>query len=176
MRKFIGCLLLLSNSLIAAELEQESEIKFAIYSRAWGENTEDGLRVVANNQTLNPVTLHSVTFLKNGQAAQQHTLTLELEVPANAYAETDLPYQDLLQADECVSRTMADNWKLAEISNYTLNPSVRGLIIQDTDSFRIYQCVQSVVTRWSVKQTNSAEETMEKEEWILFHFESRSDF
>lgn len=175
MYKLIGCLLLLTNSLIAAELEQESEIKFAIYSRAWGENTEDGLRVVVNNQTLNPVTLHSVTFLKSGEASDQRTLTLDLDIPANAYAETDLPYQDLLQSDECVSRTMADNWKLAEISNYTLNPSVRGLIIQDTDSFRIYQCVESVVTRWSVTKADNIEESFEQEEWILFHFESRSN-
>jgi hypothetical protein len=175
MRKLLGCLILLSNSLLAAELEQESEIKFAIYSRAWGENTVDGLRVVVNNQTTAPITLHSLTFLKDGEANNQISLELDLEIAANAYAETDLPYQDLLQADDCVSRTMADNWKLAEISNYTLNPSVRGLIIEDTDSFRIYQCVEAVLTRWSVTSPNSPSQALSKEEWILFHFESRRD-
>ena len=176
MRIILGSLLFLANSLIAAEIEQESELKFAIYSRAWGENTEDGLRVVVNNQTDNPVQLHSITFLKDGAQSNQPTLTLELEIPARAYAETDLAYQDLLQHDECVTRTMEDNWKLAEISNYTLNPSVRGLIIEDTDSFRIYQCVESVLTKWSSIGDGSEQQlTLEKQEWVLFHFESRSD-
>ena len=175
MRILLGSLLFLANSLMAAEIEQESELKFAIYSRAWGENTEDGLRVVVNNQTDKPVQLHSITFLKDGAANSQQTLTFDLEVAAHAYAETDLAYQDLLQHDECVSRTMADRWKLAEISNYTLNPSVRGLIIEDTDSFRIYQCVESVMTRWTSLMDNASQEPQEKEEWVLFHFESRSD-
>lgn len=160
---------------IAAETEQESEIKFAIYSRAWGENTEDGLRIVANNQTMEPILLHSITFLKDGDDASQKTLSLRLEIAPGAYAETDLPYQDLLQSDECVSRTMEENWKLAEISNYTLNPSVRGLIIEDTDSFRIYQCVETVLTEWTVQANESAGSAMSKEEWVLFHFESRRE-
>ncbi len=175
MRKLLGCIALLSNTLLAAELEQESDIKFAIYSRAWGENTADGLRVVVNNQTASRIALHSITFLKDGEAESQRTLNLDLEIAANAYAETDLPYQDLLQFDECVERTMAENWKLAEISNYTLNPSVRGLIIEDTDSFRIYQCVEAVMTRWSVVESGDQQQSMAREEWILFHFESRRD-
>lgn len=175
MRILLGTLLLLANSLMAAEVEQESELKFAIFSRAWGENTEDGLRVVINNQTDSPVQFHSITFLKNGAVDAQQTLRLELQVPAHAYAETDLAYQDLLQDDECVTRTMADSWKLAEISNYTLNPSVRGLIIEDTDSFRIYQCVESVLTRWSSLSGNTLQAPQEKEEWVLFHFESRRE-
>ena len=68
---------------------------------------------------------------------------------------------------------MAENWRLAEISNYTLNPSVRNLIIQDTSSFRIYQCVETILTKISDTANNSAEE---REEWILYHFESRLDF
>ena len=175
MRILLGSLLFLANSLMAAEIEQESELKFAIYSRAWGENTEDGLRVVINNQTDYPVQLHSITFLKDGVADAQQTLPLELEIAANAYAETDLAYQDLLQDDECVSRTMADSWKLAEISNYTLNPSVRGLIIEDTDSFRIYQCVESVMTRWTSLTGETVQSPQKKEEWVLFHFESRRE-
>ena len=43
---------------------------------------------------------------------------------------------------------MDSNWRLVDVSNYTLNPSVRNLIIENTDSFRIYQCVESISTRW----------------------------
>ena len=73
---------------------------------------------------------------------------------------------------------MESNWRLAEISNYTLNPSVRNLIIEDTDSFRIYQCVETIITRWQVLGDSQgaesvAAESLEKEEWILFHFETR---
>jgi hypothetical protein len=73
---------------------------------------------------------------------------------------------------------MASNWRLAEISNYTLNPSVRNLIIEDTDSFRIYQCVETIITRWQVLSgsegaESTAAQPIEKEEWVLFHFETR---
>lgn len=160
----------IGSSAHAAEMEAESDIKFAIYSRAWGANTNDGMRVVVNNQTGNEVLLHSVQFLKNGDEATSVDLDLELRVPAGAYAETDLDYTDLLQDDACVTRTLSENWKLVEISNYTLNPSVRGLIIEDTDSFRIYQCVETVVTSWSDLESDIR---YQKEEWVLFHFESR---
>jgi hypothetical protein len=155
---------------IAAEMESESDIKFAIYSRAWGANTDDGMRVVVNNQTDSAVQLHSVAFLKDGMEASEVSLDFDLRIAPGAYAETDLEYIDLLDNDECVSRTMAENWKLVEISNYTLNPSVRGLIIEDTDSFRIYQCVETVITTWSDLQSDIR---YQKEEWVLFHFESR---
>lgn len=158
--------------LFAAETQEESELKFAIYSRAWGANTNDGLRLVANNQTDQPVLLQSIAFLKNGDTGSQLQLDLNLEVPAGGYAETDLDYLNLLDNNECVDRTLADNWKLAEISNYTLNPSVRGLIIEDTDSFRIYQCVETVLTTWTDLDTDIS---YQKEEWILYHFESRSN-
>lgn len=153
-----------------AEMESESDIKFAIYSRAWGANTNDGMRVVINNQTGNDVLLHSIQFLKDDDESSRVGLDLELRIPAGAYAETDLDYVNLLQDDECVSRTLSENWKLAEISNYTLNPSVRGLIIEDTDSFRIYQCVETVITDWSDLESGIR---YQKEEWVLFHFESR---
>jgi len=65
---------------------------------------------------------------------------------------------------------MAENWKLVEVSNYTLNPSVRNLIIEDTDSFRIYQCIENVQTTWS-RVANGTQ--VQYEEWVLFHFESR---
>lgn len=155
----------------AAEVTEESDLKFAIYSRAWGGNTNDGMRVVINNQTGSAVQLHSVIFLKDGTPAKQVGLDLDVEVPSQGYAESDLEYIDLLADDECVSRTLSENWRLAEISNYTLNPSVRGLIIEDTDSFRIYQCVETVLTSWTDLRSNTR---YEQEEWVLFHFESRS--
>jgi len=161
---------ILVNPASGAEMDSESDIKFAIYSRAWGANTDDGMRVVVSNQTDNAVLLHSVRFLKDDTEAASVALDLELRISPGAYAETDLEYVDLLADDECVSRTMAESWKLAEISNYTLNPSVRGLIIEDTDSFRIYQCVETVITSWTDLESNI---TYQKEEWVLFHFESR---
>ena len=170
MRILIFSLILANAPALGAEMESESDIKFAIYSRAWGANTDDGMRVVVNNQTDSPIQLDSIQFLKDDSAAAAVTLNLDLRIAPGAYAEADLDYIDLLNNDECVSRTMADNWKLAEISNYTLNPSVRGLIIEDTDSFRIYQCVETVITTWSNLQ---ADVSYQKEEWVLFHFESR---
>ncbi|MBQ13694.1 MAG: hypothetical protein CMQ17_04765 [Gammaproteobacteria bacterium] len=65
---------------------------------------------------------------------------------------------------------MEESWKLVEISNYTLNPSVRNLIIEDTDSFRIYQCVKTVTTDWIDLSTAEAHRY---NEWVLYHFESR---
>ena len=71
-----------------------------------------------------------------------------LAVPAGRYAEAEFRYTDLLSDNECIQRTMDSNWRLVEVSNYTLNPSVRNLIIENTDSFRIYQCVETIRTRW----------------------------
>ena len=166
-------LLALVNVAIAGELQEESAIKFAFYSPAWGENSVDGLRLIAHNTTDDAIRLDSITFLKDDLAGAGVELELGLQVPARGYAETELAYADLLQDNECIERTLAENWRLAEISNYTLNPSVRNLIIEDTDSFRIYQCVETVHTRWT---RYPAGELVEYEEWVLFHFESRSNF
>ena len=86
-------------------------------------------------------------------------------------AELELPYVDLLSINQCVNDTLEETWRLVEISNYTLNPSVRRLIIQDTSAFRIYQCVSSVKTTWITE----AGERRSKEEWVLYHFESKTD-
>jgi hypothetical protein len=59
-------------------------------------------------------------------------------VPTLGYAEVALPYHDLLSSDECIASTLDESWKLVQISSYTLNPSVRNLIIEDKDSSRIY--------------------------------------
>ncbi len=157
----------------AAEFQEESQIKFAFYSSAWGENTDDGLRLVAFNQTLSPIRIDSITFLKNEEGAENVHIDTALEVNSGRYADAEFPYFDLLSGDECIERTMAENWKLVEVSNYTLNPSVRNLIIENTNSFRIYQCVESVSTKWTNLESGVE---AEKQEWVLFHFESRAEF
>ncbi len=164
-------LLSICGFVFASELQEESDIKFAFYSAAWGENALDDLRIVARNDTGNMVRLDTITFLKDDLPGAGVELELALEVPAMGYADLQIAYVDLLKDNECIERTLAENWRLAEISNYTLNPSVRNLIIEDTDSFRIYQCVESVYTRWTDLSNNAL---LEQEEWVLFHFESRS--
>jgi hypothetical protein len=156
-----------------AEFQEESLIKFAFYSSAWGENTDDGLRLVVHNQTASPIRIDSITFLKLDEATPDVTIETALAVPAGRYADAEYEYIDILGGDECIERTMAENWKLVEVSNYTLNPSVRNLIIENTNSFRIYQCVENVSTRWT--ELNTGAESIQ-EEWVLFHFESRSEF
>ncbi len=158
---------------LAADLQEESDIKFAIFSPAWGENSLDPLRLLAHNTTDESIRLDSITFLKDDEPGAAIELELELSVPAQGYAEVTFDYVDLLKDNDCIERTLAENWRLAEISNYTLNPSVRNLIIEDTDSFRIYQCVETVHTRWTRLATA---EIVDYQEWILFHFESRSPF
>ncbi|MEX2468445.1 MAG: hypothetical protein WD396_01695 [Pseudohongiellaceae bacterium] len=164
--------LLFCGALSAAEIREESDIKFAFYSAAWGGDTNDSIRMLAHNQTAEAIRLESITFLKEGEGADRVSLHLDVDVPAGGYAEEQMAYVDLLQGDECITRTLAENWKLAEISNYTLNPSVRNLIIEDTDSFRIYQCVEPVETTW-VNIASGARHR--QEEWVLYHFESRNN-
>lgn len=154
---------------MAQQLVDNAPVKFAFYSSAWGENAVAGLRVVAENQQDFPIRLQSIAFSRAGE--QPQLIQLNLSVPAHGYAETELPYADLLAGDDCVAETMADNWRLVEISNYTLNPSVRSLIIEDTSAFRIYQCVRRVETRW-IRQ-DSAAAVNQYEEWVLYHFERR---
>jgi hypothetical protein len=170
MYKTLWFILIFAGTLAAAELQEETDVKFAFYSSAWGENTDDGLRLVAFNQTQSPVRLDSIIFLKTAEDAEPVAIQLDLDLPAMGYADAEFPYIDLLLGDDCIDRTMAENWKLVEISNYTLNPSVRNLIIQDTDSFRIYQCVENVQTTWTDQASN---QQFQYEEWILYHFETR---
>jgi hypothetical protein len=160
------------SAVIAEDQPQDfsERIKFALFSAAWGENTDDGVRVVAQNLTTAPLQLEQIRFLDLPREGEQIDLDLSLQLEAGKYAQTTLPPLDLLSGDECVTRTMADNWKLVEISNYTLNPSVRNLIIENTNSFRIYQCVRSVELLW--READS--EAIRAEGWVLYHFESRS--
>lgn len=172
MNKTLVFTVLVAAGIQAAELPEGGGIKFALYSSGWGENTDDGLRLVVNNTTEKPLHLESIEFLSSAEDFEAILVTFDLDVPALGYADTEIDYIDLLGGDDCVDRTMAENWKLVEISNYALNPSVRNLIIEDTDSFRIYQCVKTVRTRWTDVASN--QENM-IEEWVLFHFETRRD-
>jgi hypothetical protein len=152
--------------------EQNSKIKFALFSAAWGENTRDKLRIVAFNQSLSTVELKSIDFIDLPEESKKITLVFDLQILPGKYAEAEISLPDLLNGDACVNRSIEQNWKLAEISNYTLNPSVRNLIIENTDSFRIYQCIRSV----NVFLLDPAVgETTVYDEWILYHFESRMD-
>ncbi|NKB34126.1 MAG: hypothetical protein GKR91_13620 [Pseudomonadales bacterium] len=156
----------------AAELQEETDIKFAFYSSAWGAPTDDGMRLIVFNQTSESLRLDSIEFLKDEEEAEAIAIPVNLTIPALGYAAEEFAFIDLLQGDECIERTLEENWKLAEVSNYTLNPSVRNLIIEDTDSFRIYQCVENVKTSWTNISTNIQSEVTE---WVLFHFETRRD-
>ena len=153
--------------------ESDSPIKYAIYSSAWGEKSNAGLRLVAQNQSEFAVRLDSIMFSDENNAAITTTLAIDLTIPAQAWAETEMPYVDLLSGSQCISDTMAENWKLVEISNYTLNPSVRGLIIEDTDSFRIYQCVRTVTLHWQDPVSGASNDFTE---WVMYHFERRREF
>ncbi len=157
-------------SFAASDTQEESDVRFAFYASSWGGNTLDKIRLLAYNSTELEIRLDSVTFLKTSADDDQIELELALTVPAGGYAEMEFDYVDLIQNNECIERTMAENWRLAEISNYTLNPSVRNLIIENTDSFRIYQCVESIQTQITQLTDNSV---IEREEWVLYHFESR---
>src|SRR5690606_8315056 len=102
-------------------------------------------------------------------------LDVDLTIPPHSWAESEMPYADLLTGNTCVDRTLEadDDWELVEISNYTLNPSVRGLIIQNSATFRIYQCVRSVVINWRNLENDT---TDEHTEWVMYHFERRAEF
>ena len=148
---------------------QSSGIKFAFYSSAWTADSDDGLRLVLFNETSRTVNLGSIVFKKNEKNSEKVEIKINKEIPPLGYATAEFDYIDLLQHNDCIERTLNGNWKLTEISNYTLNPAVRNLIIEDTDSFRIYQCLENVKTFWSHSQTNGYEES---NEWIIFHFET----
>lgn len=157
-----------SDPLVSTQEAFDHPVKYAIYSSAWHLSSNAGLRIVAQNQSDASIELQKVIFADEAGVEQDTELLLELNVPPHGWAEAQVPYQDLLSGSECVTRTMQEDWKLVEISNYTLNPSVRGLIIEDTRSFRIYQCVRSVRTYWRDVQSN---EVHNGSQWLMYHFE-----
>lgn len=159
--------------LAAAQEGFDHPVKYAIYSAAWHLSSNAGLRVVAQNQGNEAIELRSIVFRNETGSGNDTELKLNMLIAPGKWAELQLPYQDLLAGNECVSRTMEDDWKLVEISNYTLNPSVRGLIIENTRSFRIYQCVRSVRTTWvhagAGYEGGPAEQV--DNQWLMYHFE-----
>jgi hypothetical protein len=176
MRSLSFLLILFAAPAFSAEFGNEGELKFAFYSAAWGENTDDGLRLVVSNKSSKGVVLEEVKFLKTPETADDDIrLKVGLAVPAGRFAEAEFRYTDLLSDNECIQRTMDSNWRLVEVSNYTLNPSVRNLIIENTDSFRIYQCVETIRTRWRETSGDSRGVSRTEEGWILYHFETRQD-
>lgn len=161
--------MLFSNLCQAAMDGQPSGIKFAFYSSAWTVDSDDGLRLILFNETDRTVNLNSIVFQKNDEHSDRVEIKLNKVVPPLGYATAEFDYIDLLQHNDCIDRTLNGNWKLTEISNYTLNPAIRNLIIEDTDSFRIYQCLENVRTFWSHSLTGDYKES---NEWIIFHFET----
>ena len=148
--------------------DEEYPLKYSIYSSAWGTRSNAGLRLVAQNLSDHEAVLESITFIDEEDSLIRTELDLEISVPPHGWADKEMDYVDLLFGSECISRIMEEDWKLVEISNYTLNPSVRGLIIEDTDSFRIYQCVRNVQVSWTNSKTGT---TSDHTEWVLYHFE-----
>ena len=169
---YLGCISIALSATTFAITEEDvykSGIKFAFYSSAWGIDSDDGMRLVFYNENDAKINLSSIVFQKNEPKHESIEVRINKEISPLSYATADLEYIDLLQHSDCINRTLNGGWKLTEISNYTLNPSVRNLIIEDTGSFRIYQCLESVRTFWSI---SGSDRVRESKEWVIFHFET----
>ena len=185
------------------KVEEQGIVKFAITSPAWHADVETGMRLMVQNLTDRALRLKSIHFYNEifadadnevdegsddaGEASKDSESTtassaplpaetivdLDLLVSADGWAESNLAYTDLLAGNRCVSKSLASaDWQLAEISNYALNPSVRSFIIEDIDSFRVYSCTRTVRTVWVDIATD---EIQEHTEWVLYHFERRTE-
>jgi hypothetical protein len=148
--------------------EPVPDVRFAIYSGVWSGLSDAGLRIVARNASTRTLQLESLALAQ--ASGGQPALTVALAIPAEGWAEVETAYVDLISDDPCVAESLRDEWKLMEISNYPLHPSVRGLIIEDSQSFRIFQCIRGVTLHWL--DTASGEQWA-TEEWLLYHFERR---
>ncbi len=144
------------------------DVRFAIYSGVWSGLSDAGLRIVAQNSGSRSLQLESLTLAQS--SGDQPVLSLALGIPAAGWAEVETTYVDLVSDDQCVADSLRDEWKLMEISNYPLHPSVRGLIIEDSQSFRIFQCIRGVTLHWL---DSSTQEQWITEEWLLYHCERR---
>ena len=80
---------LLSSIGTAAELQEETDIKFAFYSSAWGAPTDDGMRLIVYNQTRENLRLDSIEFLKDEQTADPILIETNLDIPPLGYAEEE---------------------------------------------------------------------------------------
>ena len=176
MQKILALVLLIVPLSGLTQTTDDSPVKFAFYSSAWGENSNanlrSGFRLVVENRTESPIHLVSIEFEPSIEKTESEIVDINLAIPPSGFAEQEMSYVDLISINRCVTDTLEENWKLVEISNYTLNPSVRRLIIEDTSAFRIYQCVSTVNTLWV---NNSTSERHHNNEWVLFHFESSTD-
>lgn len=174
--RILAFILLVISLISIGQAAEESPLKFAFYSPSWGGrsglNLLAGLRLVVDNQTSSPIRLEYIEFQADVENNTPRQVAINLDVAARNLGEKELTYTDLLSLNQCVTRTLEGSWRLVEISNYTLNPSVRRLIIEDTSAFRIYQCVSRVKTSWV--NTETGEQTA-IEEWVLYHFESKPD-
>ena len=65
----------------AAELQEITDIKFAFYSSQWGAPTDDGMRLIAFNQTEEELRLDSIEFLKDEQQAEPIPIAINLSIP-----------------------------------------------------------------------------------------------
>lgn len=157
-----------SDPLTTARESFEHPVKYAIYSTAWHVSSNAGLRIMAHNQSDETVLLESVVFRDETGNSSDVELSLDMTIAPNGWSELQLPYQNLLTGNDCVDRTLQDDWRLVEISNYTLNPSIRGLIIENTRQFRIYQCVRSVRVSWNHEDDSRSREITQ---WLMYHFE-----
>lgn len=157
-------------SVAGADVSTEAapDVRFAIFSSLWSGRSDAGLRIVARNVGTRALQLDTLTLAQ--AAGGQPELKLMLDVPAGGWAEVETTYVDLVSDDPCVADSLRDEWKLMEISNYPLHPSVRGLIIEDSQSFRIFQCIRGVTLHWLDSATG---EQWATEEWLLYHFERR---
>jgi len=176
MRKLLALAILSLPLVGVGQISEESPLKFAFYSPSWGSRSSasllSALRLVVDNQTGFPVLLESIEFTSDVENLEPAVVQIDMRISPGSLGEREIPYIDVLSLNQCVTRTLGDNWRLVEISNYTLNPSVRRLIIEDTSAFRIYQCISSVKTHWTNTETG---ETSIQDEWVLYHFESRPE-
>lgn len=157
----------------------EAPIKFSLTSDSWGGNVNTGIRLFANNVSERPLQLNSV-FLEGDKEESRllpdeddFMLSIDIEVSAGKWAETMIDYIDLSYGTDCIEEALHDDgsqWKLVEISNYALNPSVRSRIIENTDSFRIFSCPRQVEMTW---QDPESGQSYAEAIWVLYHFETK---
>lgn len=157
----------------------EAPIKFSLTSDSWGGNVNTGIRLFANNVSQRLLHLNSV-FMAGDEAETRlqpeeddYMLTLDVDVRAGKWAEVMLDFIDLSFGTDCIEEALhgeGSQWKLVEISNYALNPSVRSRIIEDTNSFRIFSCPRQVRMEWLDPESG---QSFAEDIWVLYHFETK---
>ena len=111
----------------SADVGKEGELKFAFYSAAWGENTDDGLRLVVSNQSSVGVVLEEVRFLKTPEVADDDILLkVGLAVPAGSYAEAEFPTQIFFRT------TNASNARWTATGDWLMCLTTRSILQSET--------------------------------------------